>query len=289
MDLVPPVAGLLLLAFLFVPGFRALMGGIVVFAVIVGGVALIGLIAWGLHRHFHRLDNFWGSSVQYAGSSLLPPVIEPPASGAGYLPTFAVHGKVLAEPRVQFFSRELLDSLEWRRFEKLVTWYFHKTGFRAERSRVGADGGVDIHLFRQKEEHPFAYVQCKAWHIYDVGVKPVRELFGVMAADDIGTGYFVTTGDFTSEALEFAQGKPLKLITGDYLLEKLNALRDSDRAELLRDVTKGDYMTPTCPRCDIKMVLRHGPASDFWGCPNYRLRWPQRCKQTFRLRDNVAA
>jgi hypothetical protein len=289
MDLVPPVLGFLLLVSIFVPGFLPLVGGIVFLAVLGGGIALIGLIAWGLHRHFRRLDKIVASAVQYAGSSLLPPIIQSPAPRAGYLPTFAVHGNVLAESRVQFFWRELLDSLEWRRFEELVTWYFHKAGFRAERSRVGADGGVDIHLFRTNDKRPFAYVQCKAWHTYDVGVKPVRELFGVMAADGIGTGYFVTSGDFTADALEFAKGQPLKLVTGDHLLEKLNSLPEGDRSELLYDVTQGDYTTPTCPRCDLKMVLRHGPTGEFWGCPNFRLRWPQRCKQTFKRRDAEAA
>ena len=287
MDLVPPVAGLLLVAFLFVPGFRALVSGVLVLALIVAGVAAVGLIAWAFYRHYCRQQNGGESSMSQTVEGLFPPVIEPSANPGGKPHAFSLSGGIL-EPPNQFFSRELLDSLEWRRFEQLVTWYFHKTGFRAERSRVGADGGVDIQLFRKGEERPFAYVQCKAWHVYRVPVKSVRELFGVMAADEIGTGYFVTTGDFTSEALEFAQGKPLKLVTGDYLLEKLNSLPEAGRSELLHDATLGDYTTPTCPRCDIKMVLRHGPSGGFWGCPNFRLRWPHRCKQTFRLRDKEA-
>ena len=83
-----------------------------------------------------------------------------------------------------------------------------------------------------------------------------------------------------------AQGKTLKLVPGNDLLGKLNSLPEADRRELLRDATQGDYTTPTCPQCDVKMVLRHGPTGDFLGCPNYRLRWPRRCKQTFKLRSN---
>jgi hypothetical protein len=284
MDLVPPVAGLLLLAILFVPGFRALLGGIVIVGLIMVGVVLGALIAWKIYRHYHSPPAIDRPSVPRAPLSLSPPIIESLSPGAAGSPALGVQDERIPKSSERLFTRELLDSLEWRRFEQLVTWYFQRTGFRAERSRIGADGGVDILLFRQNEERPFAYVQCKAWHTYDVGVKPVRELFGVMAAEKISTGYFVTTGCFTSEALEFAQGKPLKLVTGDYLLERLNSLAEAARSELLHDATYGDYATPTCPRCDVKMVLRHGPTGDFWGCPNFRLRWPKRCKQTFKLR-----
>jgi restriction system protein len=181
------------------------------------------------------------------------------------------------------FSQELLDALEWRRFEQLVTWYFQKTGFEAKRSRVGADGGVDIHVYKPGEDRPFAYVQCKAWYAYKVGVKPIRELFGVMAADSVHTGYFITTGIFTAEAQEFAKGRDMKLVTGSYLLEKLNSLSEADRSELLHQVTAGDYTTPTCPRCDLKMVRRTGPDGDFWGCSNYSRR--PSCRQTFKMRQ----
>jgi restriction endonuclease Mrr len=180
------------------------------------------------------------------------------------------------------FDRALLDALEWRRFEQLVTGYFEKTGLEAKRAHVGADGGVDVKLYRKGEEKPFAYVQCKAWHVYTVGVKPVRELFGVMAADAIGAGYFVTTGTFTAEAKDFARNRDMKLMTGEYLLEELNSLPDLARSELLNQITRGDYRTPTCPRCDIKMVLRKGGDGEFWGCPNFSKR--PSCRQTFKLR-----
>ena len=42
--------------------------------------------------------------------------------------------------------------------------------------------------------------------------------------------------------------------------------------------TKGDFLTPTCPRCSIKMTARKSTREGrmFWGCTNY-----PRCKQTF--------
>ena len=200
----------------------------------------------------------------------------PPASP---LRIFANAVAPRVEPRKDF-TWELLQALEWRAFERLVEGYFRARGFEARRSRVGADGGVDIILRRAGSEKPFAYVQCKAWHAYVVGIKPVRELFGVMAADGVAKGYFVGTGTFTADALAFATGRPLRLVTGAELLEKLNALDPAVREALFEEVTAGDYTTPTCPSCDEKMVRRKGKGDEeFWGCRNF-----PKCWKNFPLR-----
>jgi hypothetical protein len=265
LEIVPAVAAFFALAFFFVPGFRALVAGILYLMFVAAGIALVGFIIWVIYRYSHPNQAPTSPAASFADSSV----------------------EDMLEQPVKAFSPELLNALEWRRFEQLVTWYFHKRGFGAERSHVGADGGVDIHLTRHGEAEPFAYVQCKAWHVYDVGVKPVRELLGVMTAKGIKTGYFVTTGNFTTEATAFAKDQPLKLVSGEYFLEKLNSLPEADRIELLHDVTQGDYTTPTCPRCDVKMVLRTGSDGDFWGCPNYSKR--PSCRQTFNLRSNESS
>jgi restriction system protein len=144
---------------------------------------------------------------------------------------------------------------------------------------------VDINVCRKGEDRPFAYVQCKAWHLYKVGIKSVRELFGTMAIDGIRTGYFFTTGEYTAEAYELVRGKEMELVTGNMLLAKLNELSETDRIELLVHATQDDYTTPTCPQCDIKMVRRIGSTGEFWGCPNYSRR--PSCRQTFKLRATI--
>jgi len=187
--------------------------------------------------------------------------------------------QVIERPTPAVFTPELLTALEWRHFEILVTLYFQKTGFTARRRRAGADGGVDIEVSQPGSNEPYAYVQCKAWRTYTVGIKPVRELFGVMADEKMPLGFIVTTGEFTGEALAFAQGKQLKLITGRDLIKDLNALPEPDRVAIFSEITANDYTTPTCPRCDVKMVERKGPTGLFWGCRSY-----PRCRQTFPLR-----
>jgi hypothetical protein len=266
------LAGLVVFACVFVPGVGAVFAGLLLQIIVVGVVVLALLAAGATYKRRRRKQEVEYQNA-YLGAKATKGHAPAPASDEG------THGRIVRET----ITRDLLDALEWRRFEQLVTWYFEKCGFDAKRSRVGADGGVDILVSNPGASQPSAYVQCKAWRTYKVGVKPVRELFGVMAADGIGAGYFVTSGEFTVEALEFARGKAITLMTGNDLLQNIGALPESDRAGLLSDVTCGDYSTPTCPRCDIKMVLRSGPDSQFWGCSNYASR--PSCRQTFKLRE----
>ena len=193
---------------------------------------------------------------------------------------------IYSPKRAGQFTADLLKELEWKRFEQLVEGYFAQTGWRTRPNRTGADGGVDIHLFRPDQDKVAAVVQCKAWNTYSVGVKPVRELFGVMAADGVPEGFFVTTGDYTGEARSFASGKPMTLIDGADLMKRLVALPSDRQAELYSTVTSGDYTTPTCPQCGIKMVRRQAgkgrtPGNEFWGCPSY-----PRCRQTFQMKKD---
>jgi len=164
-------------------------------------------------------------------------------------------------------SIELLNRLEWKRLELLVALYFKATGVRAECTRIGADGGVDVYLYRNGEGKPYSYVQCKAWE-QDVGVKLIRELFGVMAAEKIRKGVFVTTGRYSDDALAFAAANGIVAIDGNGLIQRVNRLGRDALRKLLSEVTQGDYTTPTCPNCDIKLVFRDGK-NPFWGCRNY--------------------
>lgn len=183
------------------------------------------------------------------------------------------------------WSLAVLTCLEWKRFETVCAEYLRLIGHNANETRIGADGGVDIIVHKEGQEKPVAIVQCKAWNTYKVGVKPVRELFGLMAAERITNGIFITSGEFTSEAKDFAQGKRLKLIDGVKLLNAIQQLSVEKQAQLLAVALGGDYTTPTCPKCGIKMILRTGQkgrssGNKFWGCANY-----PRCRSTLVYSD----
>lgn len=164
-------------------------------------------------------------------------------------------------------SAQDLDAMSWQDFEMLVGEYFRRQGFGVtDNGGGGADGGVDV-VLRKGDAHYL--VQCKHWRVLRVGVQPVRELYGVMAAHGATGGFVVTSGDFTEDAVRFADGLALTLINGQALRRSLRAQSDAGP-----DSAPADQAPPDCPLCGAPMVLRQArqgatAGKQFWGCSRY--------------------
>jgi len=176
------------------------------------------------------------------------------------------------------WSLDALRSLEWKRFELLCARYYEAVGFRSATLAAGADGGIDIKLFRVDPAQPLAIVQCKAWNNRQVGVKEIRELLGVMVHEKVGRGIFITTGGYSADALAFGAANPIQLLDGPAFLGKVRDLPLEKQAALLAFAFEGDFYTPSCASCGVKMVARESRRGAFWGCVHY-----PRCKTTLHL------
>lgn len=167
------------------------------------------------------------------------------------------------------WSVENLRTLEWKRFELLCARYYQEAGFHTETIACGADGGIDVKLFKGDLCKPLAIVQCKAWTKRPVGVKEIRELLGVMAHEKISRGVFIATSGYTQDATAFGTANPIQLLDGNGFVQKLTELAPEKRRTLVEFAFAGDYRTPTCPSCGIKLVVREGKHGRFWGCTHY--------------------
>jgi len=176
------------------------------------------------------------------------------------------------------WTQELVKHLEWRRVEELCAAYFEELGFKTGLTHDRADGAVDISLYAAGADTASILVHCKAWDAYPIGVKTLHELRAAMTSANVAEGVMVAAGRFTPEARGYAAKEKIELIDGAALLEKLAALLPEKALALLKFATAGDFLTPTCPRCSIKMTARKSTREGrmFWGCTNY-----PRCKQTF--------
>jgi restriction system protein len=176
------------------------------------------------------------------------------------------------------WSMDLLKQLEWRRFEEVCVAYYEALGLKTRISGTGTEGGIDIVLYQTRSDEPISLARCKAWSAYRVGVKPLRELRKAMDQAKAPEGVLLNAGRFSAEAYDYAGGEGIRLIDGPALLDMIGALPPEQGAGLLRFATEGDFATPTCPFCSIKMVQRQSTKDGwkFWGCPNYPA-----CKKTF--------
>lgn len=182
-------------------------------------------------------------------------------------------------------TKQSLFKLEWRRFEILIESLLCAEGVMAYRTSPGPDDGIDLVIRMEKSSHSpvIAIVQCKAWKTSLVGVKAVRELYGVMVAKSAQRAYLFAIDGFTDAAEEFVNGKPVELIDGEGIIEKFNNLRRDQRGSIIKEVFSGDFSTPTCPSCDIKMVPRRSRYGESWGCVSF-----PKCKNTIRISKNVS-
>lgn len=171
-----------------------------------------------------------------------------------------------------------IRKLTWQQFAMIVGEAFRRRGYAVVENGGGADGGIDLVLRKGGEKF---YVQCKQWKVLEVGVKPLRELFGVISARGVAGGFFVTSGAYTEDARVFARESGVELIDGTTLEQMV---KEAQTPEPFLDPTIGrrrlntTFATPStvqsCPRCNAEMVRRSAKSgvnagTEFWGCSRY--------------------
>ena len=170
---------------------------------------------------------------------------------------------------------ESLRETTWQDFERLVGEAYRRQGYCViETGGGGADGGVDLKLVKDGETW---LVQCKRWRKERVGVNVVRELYGVVAAEQATGGIVITTSAFTPDATVFAQDKPLKLIDGVALLDMIRAVQKSDTPAAIAaspPTVREPDIAPRCLQCGSPMVQRvarqgKNAGQAFLGCSRF--------------------
>jgi ssDNA-binding Zn-finger/Zn-ribbon topoisomerase 1 len=179
-----------------------------------------------------------------------------------------------------------LDDIGWENFELLAGEIFRRQGFEVEiNAALGPDGGKDLTIRRGGEVR---LVQCKRFSAKNkVNVKDVREFYGLLVAEQATGGIFMTTGLYSRDAQEFAEGKPIELL-GRSEIEHLMASisRPGENLCQIRNwigefVSVATINKPSCPRCRSSMKLRRGKMSKaFWSCSSFPRCWGKRDPRT---------
>lgn len=122
----------------------------------------------------------------------------------------------ISTPYVELSTQ--LNQIPWDEFERLCMKIFKAQGWSVKgNDKKGADGGIDIWVKKGKVE---AIVQCKRYENSSVGVKVVREMFGLLHEHNVQRAYIMTTSYFTKDAIKFAEDKPIGLIDKE-IIEKM--------------------------------------------------------------------
>jgi len=119
-----------------------------------------------------------------------------------------------------------LAAMDWLDFENLIRELFEKEfskdGGEVKITQASRDGGVDAIAFDPDPIRGGKIVIQAKRYTNTVGVAAVRDLFGTVHNEGATKGILVTTSDYGPDAYEFANGKPLTLLTGSELLYLLS-------------------------------------------------------------------
>lgn len=244
---------------------------------------LFGVASYFMLHHFAATENASPTDVHGLGNfigrelvrtlALFGQYVLPAAFGLGALLSVIgrvrsrrIHDQAASRPKGQKTAH-----LNWQDFETLLAEAFRRRGFRVEETPNGPDGGIDIRLIK---EQALYLVQCKHWKRSRVGVKIVRELYGVMSAENATGGYVVTSGGFTADAKKFVSGKNISLVDGDELDRMLDNARMQPVIDTLPQPQINQPVSPVCPRCSsimVKRAVKKGPRAgrQFWGCATF--------------------
>lgn len=139
---------------------------------------------------------------------------------------------------------------------------FRRSGYRADLTARGADGGVDIILTRGGSK---TLVQCKQ-NTSRLGPGVVRELAGVMASEDVTDGIVVACGGVGDEGQVFAKRNGIRILDGSALV---GLLVEKEAWKELPRRTATTTAALSCPRCHSTMVRRSSRHGLFWGCSRF--------------------
>ena len=183
-------------------------------------------------------------------------------------------------PRPREWSIDVIRRMDWKRFEGLCAAYYPTTGIQGRALHLGETGGIDVRLYQDDEdpEYATAIVRCKSSHATRVDVNTITELAQAMARQGIDKGFYMCRAGFDEAAVAQAANRDITLVDGQVLLQLILRLPAEAQARLLDFATEGDWATPTCPVCNIKMEVRHKKTKQYWRCPNARTRCDQRLK-----------
>jgi restriction system protein len=115
-------------------------------------------------------------------------------------------------------QRPNLMELSPTEFEGLIRDLFERMGLDTKLTQASRDAGVDCVAY---DPRPIfggkVIIQAKRYK-HTVGVSAVRDLFGTMQNEGASKGILVTTSGYGKSSFQFAEGKPLELLSGTNLL-----------------------------------------------------------------------
>ena len=166
------------------------------------------------------------------------------------------------------WTLDLLQQLEWQRFEDICVEFFRSIGLEARSMSAGPIGDATLRIADPSDPKPNGLAKVSAGAGV-VGLAAMQNLYAALSREDLKQGFYLTAGAFSVEAIAAARGVGIFPIDGTALLAHILALPVAPQEALLKRSVRGDFRTPSCPTCGNKMALRQADSKEFWRCGTF--------------------
>lgn len=167
----------------------------------------------------------------------------------------------------------LLRRMEWRRYEIVCAEYLRCLGSEVMETGYGRRQGFDLEIGLPGERQPSHLAKCHC-AAHPVDAAALEPLYTAMRVRRVAEGMAFSVCGFTRRAERFAAARRIALVPGEAMCGQIARFDEETRAAMLKVATSGNYTTPMCPVCGIRLVLRRKRRTvpgrgEFWGCINY--------------------
>lgn len=145
---------------------------------------------------------------------------------------------------------EKLKDVNFYKFENIVVDLIIKMGYGGSKSEAkqsltkrGSDEGIDGIINEDRLGLDRIYVQAKRWKDNNVSRPEVQKFAGALDGQGATKGIFITTSNFTKEAIDFSENlynKKIILIDGYKLAELMIEFNVGISTEVIYEIKKID-------------------------------------------------
>ncbi|GGI17232.1 MAG: restriction endonuclease [Oxalicibacterium faecigallinarum] len=121
---------------------------------------------------------------------------------------------------------QAMRKLNWEQFSAEVEMALVRDGYVVKRLNT-PDADFEI-----KADGRTALVSCKRWRVVNTGIEPLKELQKAVEKQGATEGFYITAGEYTQTALNFAAEKKIRLINGMPLVKLLRELRYTETGKV---------------------------------------------------------
>jgi restriction system protein len=214
--------------------------------------------------------------------------------------------EIIRFTKVNLSSKEFLYKTSPNEFEDVIAEMYKKLGYDVKQTPYSNDKGKDIILKKDGRKY---LVECKRYHFENtIGREALQKFFAAIIEEKAEKGFFVTTSDFKSTSIKYANDiKKIDLINGNKLIlmmreiypENYNSnlvkimckecgdivnftFKNNDTSKSCKnghsvqndfdaEILSPKYLTnyKYCVKCGKPMKLVNWKKKYFWGCSNY--------------------